>query len=334
MKETLLLTADWHFTDNQKDNYRWQLFPYLEDMIQVSDVDRLIVLGDLTEKKNNHNSFLVNRIVDGIEQLSKLCYVNVLMGNHDGTNLNNPYFRFLDKMPNVSFITEPFKDGDYLFLPHTKSPDKDWKDLKFDSFKYCFMHQLFQGAVLSDKYKSEHGAAIDYVTSFKWRNFSGDVHIPQDVGNAGQGIITYIGSPYSIDFGDHFDGRVIILKDGKEISLHPNFLKKWSIKIEDVGELEQFEFGKADQVKIQFNLHPHDFHRVNELRKVIREYCINKKVDLCSLSMKPIKTQKRLRLNKSKEYMKKMSSADVVKQFARKEKLSDKQLEVGLDLLK
>ena len=50
--------------------------------------------------------------------------------------------------------------------------------------------------------------------------------------------------------------------------------------------------------------------------------------------MKPIKTQKRLRLNKSKEYMKKMSSADVVKQFARKEKLSDKQLEVGLDLLK
>ena len=93
-----LVISDLHLTDNNLDSYRWKIFDVLVELCNKYNVKELIILGDITEKKNDHSSELVNKILDNFYYLcqkTKLCNLNILCGNHDYIDSNTPFFKFL-----------------------------------------------------------------------------------------------------------------------------------------------------------------------------------------------------------------------------------------------
>ena len=95
----ILLTSDLHFTDKPEDSYRFDLFDAMRDWCEEYPIKHIIILGDLTNEKDNHSSKLVNKIVNGIFSLTCYCPVDILMGNHDYIDPENAYFQFLEVIP-------------------------------------------------------------------------------------------------------------------------------------------------------------------------------------------------------------------------------------------
>src|SRR5216684_1999102 len=102
-----ILVSDVHFTNNPRDEYRWGLLPWLVEQVDNRSIDQVLILGDLTDHKDRHPSSLVTRLSDGLHDLGQHCAVVVLRGNHDAVDPNLPFFGFVNKFPNVFFISEP-----------------------------------------------------------------------------------------------------------------------------------------------------------------------------------------------------------------------------------
>ena len=90
-----LVTGDWHFSDNPRDDYRHAYMKKLMRLIKRKKVNNLIVLGDLTEEKDRHSAWLVNQVVLHFAELSQLCKIYILRGNHDYVDPDTPFFSFL-----------------------------------------------------------------------------------------------------------------------------------------------------------------------------------------------------------------------------------------------
>ena len=212
---SVLVTADLHFSDNPRDQYRFDFMRDLEMLINEKKPSKLLILGDLTEKKDFHSSVLVNMVCDAFERLAAFCSVYILRGNHDGLDPAWPFFEFLQILSDrITFIKQPMEFrwedmGRCLFLPHTTNYKKDWSNYisrDFDGYNFVFAHNTFKGTV------SESGKELDGIpTSIFPRGvnvYAGDIHKPQRVGNR----VEYVGSPYTVDFGDDYDPRVLLLE--------------------------------------------------------------------------------------------------------------------------
>lgn len=203
-----LCTADWQLCDNPRDRYRTDfVLTQLPALIEKYKVDQLLVLGDLTEQKDSHPAPLVNDIVGAFYELSNMCEIIILQGNHDILHAAHPFFRFLDCFKDISWITVPTERDNCLYLPHTRDHKKDWKGLNFKDKDFIFAHNIFEGV-------KANGQALAGIP----RNIfpkdvcciSGDVHEPQTIAN---GKIIYVGSPCLCDFGDDYEPRVLLLDD-------------------------------------------------------------------------------------------------------------------------
>ncbi|KKL89649.1 hypothetical protein LCGC14_1912620, partial [marine sediment metagenome] len=203
-----LLTTDLHLSEKTEDQYRFDLFPWIIKHFR-NKVDTVIILGDLTDRKNYHADFFVNKVVDCIRSLAKHFNVYILCGNHDyDVDPTQPFFGFLGKYTNVTYISTPTIYHNRLFLPHSRKPGKDWGILsksEMGSVDIIFMHQTFRGSV------SESGRVLEGISSRRFQRFecpifSGDIHVPQQLGP-----ITYVGCPYHIHYGDKFEPRVLLL---------------------------------------------------------------------------------------------------------------------------
>lgn len=214
-----LLTGDLHFSDLARDSYRWKFVRWLLETVDRSQIDRVILLGDLTEKKDLHSAWLVNRVTDAIAELASLCNVIGIRGNHDGISPDHPFFGYFQHLPRVKWITTPTRIDNELFLPHSNTPQRDWKELGDDYTKtrihYC--HQTFVGAVADNAsgFKLKGGVPIDIIPP-RVSVFSGDVHRPQQIGP-----VIQVGAPYHIDFNDSFEPRVIILHENGKVESMP-----------------------------------------------------------------------------------------------------------------
>jgi hypothetical protein len=51
------------------------------------------------------------RCADHAYQISQQALLTILQGNHDYTNQDNPFFEFLNRMENVSWISTPTTEG-------------------------------------------------------------------------------------------------------------------------------------------------------------------------------------------------------------------------------
>src|ERR1700747_822103 len=129
---TSLLTADVHWTSDPKEAYRWDLIEWLIQKAKEERIDNVIILGDLTVKKDNHPSALVNRLCLGLSELARVAHVFINKGNHDFVDPKTPFFGFLERMPKIRFFTEPTvvevrvagKPEMCLFLPSSPNPNQ------------------------------------------------------------------------------------------------------------------------------------------------------------------------------------------------------------------
>jgi predicted phosphodiesterase len=248
-----LVTADIHLAINPRDHYRLQYMRTMPDRLKRGQVDSFVILGDLCEEKDEHNSWLVNQVTDLIVECAIYSKVYILLGNHDYIDRAHPFFVYLRHLHNVVFITEPciYKVkgiGIVTWLPHTRQPEKDWEAVVCtDAYRHCdvvFAHQTFEGAQVANG-KRLSGVPTDLLPYDK-TIIAGDIHVPQTVGR-----VEYVGSPYRIDFGDEWDGRLLRYCNGKRMNdLSVAATQKRLIKVRKPEEIGSAQFNRGDILKV------------------------------------------------------------------------------------
>jgi DNA repair exonuclease SbcCD nuclease subunit len=221
----ILITADLHLNDLSRDQYRhdW-MRNILPELLRKHKAELLIILGDISDEKDHLSSWLVNQTVDHLTALAQICPIILLKGNHDYIQADNPFYEFLGKIPGIFWISKPTVGATIhaencghllsrtLFLPHTANYKRDWdfhrnQDFHNWEFDFIYAHQTFAGAQVGPR--KLDGIPTD-IFSERTTVFSGDIHVPQSLD---QGQIVYTGSPYTVNFGDDFKPRIILLED-------------------------------------------------------------------------------------------------------------------------
>lgn len=210
----IFVTADLHISDNPRDSYRLDNLGRLARLIKKSKPEAVVIIGDLTEEKDRHRALLVNQICAALASIADVAPLYISCGNHDYSHAAWPFFNFLNRFERIKFITRPaqYRIGghDYLFLPHTHNPEDDWTSVQAlhrhsKPRPLVFAHQTFEGANVGPRTLS--GVPLKLLKGFKV--ISGDVHVPHETGN-----VTYVGSPWTVDFGDNFRPRALAVEQG------------------------------------------------------------------------------------------------------------------------
>lgn len=328
MKLPALLVSDLHLTASPKDEYRWALFPWLAQQCAKWEVQTLCILGDLTDAKDYHSAELVNRVVASIQAL-KACAprIIILMGNHDYLRAGHAFFSFLSTMPGVTFVTQPLDtsaEGEScLFLPHTRTPAKDWADYDFSHYQYVFMHQTVKGSKASNGMLMDGEQLPDLSAAGKvW---SGDIHVPQTIG-----CVEYVGSPYHVHFGDRFRPRCIVLDRRTEVIRFPS-ISRLAVTVDSFDALKALRLNAGDQIKLSFNLQRSEVHGWRDIRRAADDYLRSIGAEVHGIELVVPKTTKRVRVGHATQTT--ATPADIVQAFVEREDLGAESLDVAIEVL-
>lgn len=331
---TALLTGDLHKTDNPRDEYRWELFPWLREQIEKYKVSNLFLLGDLTDAKDRHSATLVNRFADEIAKTSQLCSVDVIPGNHDSIDRACPFFEFLDHIPRVRFhLKKAFVDtpaGSFLLLPNTKNYKEEWDDVSdwFSRCKYILTHQTYDGA------KAENGQELSgippsFFKAFKGEVYSGDVHVPQRISKN----IEHVGAPYRIHFGDSFSPRVLLVRKSGAESLATPFKKRELCVLRDLRDMQKASYAVGSQIKARVLLKRSEYPEWPKLRKQIAKLASDRGWELCVIELAALKSQTR-EIDADDETESSSTPEDILRLYAETKKLPKEIRAIGSDILK
>jgi DNA repair exonuclease SbcCD nuclease subunit len=328
-----LLAADLHLTANPRDEYRWSLIDWIEAQKVTQHLKSVILLGDLTDAKDNHSAVLVNRVVNSIKRLAQTMQVVVLRGNHDYLVSDHPFFQFLSQLPNVLFLNVitaiDLGKANAIFLPHTKTPKEDWGTvMPWRTYDIGFMHQTVSGSVASNGEKLD-GEISGEVTKERLKFYSGDIHVPQVVGD-----VEYVGSPYHVHFGDRFKPRCIVLDERLGAhDLHFPTLEKFVAQVTSVEDLQRLDIKEGDQLKVVVQIPTSMTADWFKIKKDITEYCTKRGVKLYGVELK-VAARRRLLVNESAAPVKavNMGLEAAIKTFASKEKLPQDVVNAGLEI--
>ena len=325
---TALITSDLHLTDRARDKYRFGLFKFLAKQQEKYNVDATFLLGDITDSKDRHSSILVNRIVDELTGLKPPVYV--LLGNHDYTNPESPYFKFLNCIEGIRFITKPTfnKRLGIAFVPHCGDQATfDAAVRQMPSKPFMFLgHNTFDGA------KAETGSRLSGLRASPIESlgatlsYSGDVHVPQQCGP-----VAYVGAPYHVRFGDQFEPRVLLIRGERETDLHFDCPRKLSLTIRNASELlENKSIRPSDQVKLFVNLGREERVEWQHHKRQIIAACQKLGVEIYGVELNVTNIQGTI--TKAAE-IRDASPAKIVEAFCRREKVPHNIKEVGLELI-
>lgn len=282
---TVLVTADLHLSDNVRDDYRHQFMRKLPAVLRRHNVDLLLILGDLTEEKDRHGAWLVNQVASHIQALTKVCPVIINRGNHDYVDAENPFYEWLGRFKGVTWVnvptpaqtlSTPLKThlGHALFLPHTADWRMDWIKLNFGAYDRIFAHNTFAGAT-SDSGRVLEGIPADVFPKGQYPQvISGDVHTPQRFGQ-----IRYVGAPYTVDFGDAYEPRMILLdSDGRLKSLRCKGPQKRLVTLADGLDVSQDTrpLQPGDILKVRVKLEPREHADWPQMKDEIRAWAKKK----------------------------------------------------------
>lgn len=278
-----LYTSDLHITSKAEDAYRWEVFSKLREILTDFKIEQLIITGDLTEEKDRHSSGLVNRMMEELHRLSQLCPkgVFILEGNHDFSLTGEGYWRFSEWLPEVFYIKDPgyCKLTKAYHVPYgCELPES------YDKGDVLVMHDLVMGATYQNT-PVKKGISLQKLPKL---TISGHIHKPQQVLKR-RGCVFYVGSPHSVDFGDHFDPRVLIreTEDDSIISVPLHSTVKWSVKIKTVQELDQYSFLQGDFVKVGLEVEP---EKVAEIKEEVKQYLQEKAVTFSGFTINKMTT--------------------------------------------
>ena len=267
---TILVTGDIHLNDLPRDSYRHKFMEWLIEQCRKLKIEKIILLGDICEEKDHHGAWIVNQVVDYIDQLSQHSDVLILRGNHDYISEDVPFFKFTDALRNVRWINQPLLTnlscGISLFLPHTNNYKKANWPLK-QKCDFVFAHQTFQGADVGARKLDGIPLSIFRKDA---RIISGDIHVPQTIGN-----LTYVGAPYTVDFGDNYKGRVLLIDGDKVKSIPYDGPQKRLIEVKsfsDIKSLEKTGARKGDILKFRINVKQAQYDEWDAIKTDIRRW--------------------------------------------------------------
>lgn len=323
-----LIATDPHVSDRPKDDYRFGLFSWLAKQQKLHKVDVTFLLGDITENKDRHSATLVNRIVDELIGLEPPVYI--AMGNHDCINHSSPFFRFLNCIDGINFVTKPTYLAKYgvFMIPHCRTQAEFNEACAFAPLgaKIFMCHQTFAGAI-----SETSGSRL---TGLQWplvgdhRVYAGDVHKPQRIAP-----VTYVGAPYHIRFGDQFVPRVLLVDGAKEIDLHFDAPRKWSLKVRGPEDLTRNkDLRPGDQAKLTVEMAREEAVEWAETKKSILDCCKTIGLEVYGMNLE-VKTNKQPERIKGEAKGHKQPS-EVLKLFCQQENLSSQIRKAGMDLLK
>jgi len=333
------LIADLHLTTNPLDDYKWDFFGWLISHIEHQKIEVLNILGDLTEKKDNHSSLLVNKLTSYLELLlyAGVKQIRILKGNHDFVNEDTPFFEFLNVSPKIRFITTPTRIDKEFFYPYTTEYDLQKYANEINKCKVLYMHtqvqgtKLLQGKVLEDGITQEDFKGIHVA-----QIYSGHIHYFTPTKND---ILTYIGSPYPVYFGDEDRHGGVYHLSGDGPSAHIYFYTdspgRYNVKFENAASFEswlKFATKEKDQLKVTFELDRCDYDKWPTLRKTTKELCKERKVELVSLTLKPNKDKKLIGVERN-ETVVSLSYDEVLDRFSTKEKLTNEYVAIAREII-
>lgn len=336
--EKVGIISDIHLSDNPRDKYRHDFMLSLPQRLNDAGCEALMVLGDLTEEKDRHAAPLVNAVADHFHDIAftHKFPVLILRGNHDGVSPNDPFFGFLNNMPGVTFVVhprearnlpKPWPDllGNSLLLPHARDYAFEWEGLDFEKRRFIFAHNTFAGAA------SEHGHKLSGIPTsvFPPRAVvvSGDVHTPQSLG-----VVTYVGAPYTVDFGDDYpNGRMGII-DGKKLSFIEldDVPQKRLVEVRSLTQLDRLKFHKDDVVKVRVKMsNPQEWQRV---RADVLEWAGNAKVRL-HMAVPKFDNRREDITDEERAGLENKTDGDLLELHAKAEGLDDPTTNLGLKIV-
>jgi hypothetical protein len=342
---TTLITGDIHLNNLARDAYRHDFQKELRRLIKKYGVHTVLILGDLTDEKDFHPAQLVNKWVDHVDQLRRLVEVIFLMGNHDRTAMiHAPFFAFLRHLEGVHWVGTPMLGRSIidlpaasatavagaLFLPHSPNPKRDWEKLDLKTPDIIYAHNTFEGAI-GDSGHIMSGAPIDIFPKDA-TVLSGDVHVPQKVGP-----VTYVGSPYRIDFGDSFEPRVMLRhEDGGLESVSVDGVRKQLIKIraDELMKLNTPRYldplAEGDIFKVRVELSAGDYAHWGEYREKVQAWA--DKHGFVINMIQPINPATGMSKKKAIRVSPK-SDGELLKVFAKRQNVDSATLKIGEEFL-
>lgn len=326
-----LITADLHLTSRPRDAYRFGIFKWLASQQVKLKPKATFILGDVTDRKDRHPAELVDRIVGGLIDLRPPVYW--LLGNHDYHDPECPFFGFLNYIDGLIFVTEPEmitpddNDDCVFMMPHRRSQQAfDEACAKIPKQAAVMLHQTIDGA------EAEHGVHLSGINTNalavrnpKWV-YAGDVHTPQRVG-----IVTYVGAPYTVRFGDHFEPRVAYVnRDGKCTNLYFDCPRKWTLRIDSPEDIESNDsLRKGDQVKIEIVLAREELREWQARKRKILDACAQLGLEVFGVTLSTPTVTDTAQVRQ----LQAMTPEDQVKGLCQREKVNEAVKQVGLELL-
>lgn len=335
----VLITSDLHFTSNPRDLYRFDVIDTLFHFFDEYKVTTLVVLGDLTEKKDKHNAWLTNQIADHFNLIASSVKVIILQGNHDALDVDCPFFYFLTllrgsrqirwiKDPTETTIDEKWK---CLFLPHTTDYRKRWEKVFRGAYEpdFIFAHNTFKGTI------SESGMELDGVPTSVFPKgvpvISGDIHKPQKVGQ-----VQYVGAPYQIDFGDDYEPRMLLIEDeGEIISLPCPGVQKRLVHISDpLGEFViEDTANEQDIVKVRIAVTPEEFTKWDSMCRAVQSWGDKNGIDVHSIQP-VVEVKNNGKKSERKEAQRaRQTDSELVSRYAKMQGYHSKTIEVAEDII-
>ena len=298
MKGKTLVVGDLHLTDKARDAYRFNFFKWLRRQQDKYSVAATFLAGDLTDAKDRHSATLVNTIVSKLSSLR--APVHICCGNHDYRDPETPFFRFLNHVGAGHIFFHVIPElvpvlGNVAIIPHYKTQEEFDAAVRQCSQADLFLvHQTFEGAI-AESGTILSGLRASLIESLKPRLgvLAGDVHKPQR-----QGIVTYIGCPYHVRFGDGFTPRVLLIdEDGKKQNLYYDAPFKWSMHVTCADDVfDRYQLAEGDQVKITVNLTREEALDWKEIKAGILDACKEMGVDVygCKLEIDVLTAKRKI----------------------------------------
>jgi hypothetical protein len=325
-----IITADLQLSDNQRDAYRFVLFPRLRAIMQRLAAKRLIILGDLTEEKDRHSGQFTNRIVNELLACAELAPVTVLQGNHDALDPAHPFFQFVGHMPGVEWLKDvTTRDLDGLgrcvFIPHVPATEL-WRFQVPTSAEWIFCHQTFAGADIGTRTLEGISPGIFMA---HMRVIAGDIHVPQSFAN-----ITYVGAPYTVDFGDNYQGRLLLIRDDRltsmKLTLPQKRLLDWPVEAGN-GRLKAMlaKLTRGDIVKLRVHMTAADYPGWADIRREALQ--LGEHAGVVMHMVQPVVAERRPRALSVATAVQR-SDADILREYGRRQRLDADTMAVGVSL--
>lgn len=350
---SVLVTADLHLDASPDASYRWQVFNKIRDLHKELDFDTLLIAGDLVDKKDHHGSQFVNTVVDELVGLHEELGIKIIImaGNHDYIDNSVPFFRFLRYIPGIEYAHRPvyLRNHKLILIPHSRTIEEDLKSHKvqdaLNKDAYAVITHVTMNQSLVANGRRLPGLPIELFESLPVKLvISGDIHIPQRIGKK----FHYVGSPHHVNFGDEFPPRMILLEPSR---------RAWfNIELTDAVQKHKFDVVNAEMAR---ELLQSKFIKTGD--QVLVRCCVPKRVKdskesalSISANIQQIPKELGLKLSRyvvqlvtsqvvenAKQYVKNTekkeqainkTTAEVVKDFAKKEALEDEVIHAGIKL--